>query len=355
MTKSVNPLNREPDIGLPDHSAFRRSALIKTHALVLLIILSSGLVAAAHSSEKREKIPVSAAQGQPASCEQPKESYVTIGKTRVRYVEAGSGPAVVMIHGNAGSIDDFDFKNFAALCRDHQLVAIDRPGHGKSDRPNSSAATLQFQTRLLHDTLSQLGVTRPLLVGHSWGASLALSYAVGYPNDVSAIVLLAPAAYADGGSHQFGRAFIEAPIIGDVTLAVGRLILGKHILKKELAKAFYPDSVPEAYLRHASSEWLGHKQVRAFIHDEYSLNKDLLQISQHYQEIHIPVVIVTGDQDKVVSPERNAYHLKTAIAQAQLIELKNTGHQIPQTHPESVNDAVRLISKSAARLDVAPQ
>jgi len=184
---------------------------------------------------------------------------------------------------------------------------------------------------------------------------LALSYAVTYPKEVAAIVLLAPAAYADGGSNQFVRRLIETPVIGNLTLAVGRLILGKHILKRELTKAFSPDAVPENYLRHVSSEWLRLKQLRAFIHDEYSLNKDLAKISQYYAQINIPVVIVTGDQDKIVSPERNAYHLKATIAQAQLLELKNTGHQIPQTHPESVSDAVTLISKSSARLSSAPQ
>src|SRR5436190_21453732 len=111
---------------------------MKVYLLAVLVVLSSAFVAAGRSSEKREKIPVYAAQSQKASCEQPQESYVTIEKTRVRYVEEGTGPAVVLIHGNAGSVDDFDFKNFEVLCRAHRLIAIDRPGHGKSDGPKSS-------------------------------------------------------------------------------------------------------------------------------------------------------------------------------------------------------------------------
>jgi len=325
--------------------------MIKVYALVLLTLLrGNAVIAVASGSNSTDKIPFFWRNDQDAQCEQPKEAYLEIDNTRVRYVEAGTGPAVVMIHGNAGSVDDFDFKNFAALCREHRLIAVDRPGHGKSDRPQSSKSTLQFQTKLLHDALSRLGVIRPVIVGHSWGGALALDYALDYPNEVSAIVLLAPAAYPDGGGDQFLRKVIEAPVIGDVSLTVGRLVLGKHLLKKELSKAFYPETVPAEYLRHASSEWLGHKQVRAFIHDEYSLNKDLEKISKHYSEIRIPVVIVTGDQDRVVSAKDNAYHLKTSIAQSQLIELKNTGHQIPQTHPESIYSAINSIQKSSARL-----
>jgi pimeloyl-ACP methyl ester carboxylesterase len=282
-------------------------------------------------------------------CEQPKEHYINIKNTRVRYVEAGAGPDVVLIHGNAGSVDDFDFQSLGQLCRTHRVIAVDRPGHGKSDRPKGSDATLQYQRDLLHETLSRLGVTRPVLVGHSWGGSLALAYAVAYPKELSAIVLLAPAAYADGGPDQFMRAVLKTPVIGDVSLTVGRVLLGEHLLKKELRKAFYPDTVPDEYLRHASSSWLGHKQMRAILEDEYGLDKELEKISKHYSEISIPVVIVTGDHDKVLSAEHNAFRLKTTISRSQLIELKNTGHQVPQTHPESIYSALILIPNTSSQ------
>lgn len=290
---------------------------------------------------------IAIAGGEDGQCEQPAEYFINIDNVRVRYVEAGAGPVVVLIHGNAGSVDDFDFRSLGLLCRDHRVIAVDRPGHGKSERPSGADAKLQYQTRLLHETLSHLGVTRPVLVGHSWGGSLALAYAVEYPTELSAIVLLAPAAYPDGGPDQFMRAVLKTPVVGDVTLTVGRTIFGEHLLKKELEKAFYPDSVPEEYLRHASSSWLRHKQARAILEDEYGLDKDLEKVSKHYSEIAIPVVIVTGDGDKVVSAKRNAYRLKTTIAHSQLIELKKTGHQVPQTHPESIFKAVTLISSSS--------
>ena len=309
--------------------------MIKVYALVLLTFISGAT-------------RVAIAAGQDGQCKQPTEYFINIENTRVRYVEAGAGPVVVLIHGNAGSVDDFDFKRLGLLCRGHRVIAVDRPGHGKSERPSDVDAKLQYQARLLHETLSYLNVTRPVLVGHSWGGSLALAYAVEYPMELSAIVLLAPAAYSDGGSDQFMRAVLKTPIVGDVSLTVGRIIFGEHLLKKELQKAFYPDSVPDEYLRHASSSWLRHKQVRAILEDEYSLDKDLEKVSSHYSEISIPVVIVTGDHDKVVSAKHNAYRLKTSIAHSQLIELKNTGHQVPQTHPESIFNAVTLIPNSSS-------
>jgi pimeloyl-ACP methyl ester carboxylesterase len=56
------------------------------------------------------------------------------------------------------------------------------------------------------------------------------------------------------------------------------------------------------------------------------------------------VIIITGDTDRVVSPQENAYRLKAAISRSQLVELKHTGHEIPQTDPQSIRNALALIS-----------
>jgi pimeloyl-ACP methyl ester carboxylesterase len=324
-------------------------SMFKVYFLVPLVFLS-GTTLVAHARSASPANNTALFTNNDAQCEEPKENFLDIGKIRVRYVEAGTGPVVVMIHGNAGSVDDYDFKSLGQLCGDHRVIAVDRPGHGKSDRPDGTDATLQVQTHLLHETLVQLGVKQPVIVGHSWGGALALAYAVMYPNEVSAIVLLAPAAYSDGRSPKFMRAVIKTPLVGDATLTVGRLLFGKHVLKKELEKAFYPEAVPPDYLRHASSTWLHHKELRAILEDEWSLNKDLEKTSKHYKDIRIPVIIVTGDHDKVVSAKANAYRLKSSVRKSQLIELKDTGHQVPQTHPESIYHAVSLIPKTSAQL-----
>src|SRR5258708_18024498 len=73
-----------------------------------------------------------------------------------------------------------------------------------------------------------------------------------------------------------------------------------------------------------------------------------------YSEIDIPVVILTGDEDRIVSPKGNAYRLHAAIPQSQLIALKDTGHEIPQTHPQSIYAALTLISSSSASVCSQP-
>jgi Predicted hydrolases or acyltransferases (alpha/beta hydrolase superfamily) len=270
-----------------------------------------------------------------------------VEKLRVRYVESGSGSAVVLIHGNAGSIEDFEFGAIETLSSNYRVMAVERPGHGKSDRPTGKT-DVEYQARLLHQVLSSLSVARPVLVGHSWGAALALSYVLQYPTEVSALILVAPAAYPDAGEGRFLQAMSKPPVVGDVPLLLGRSFLGRHILKGLLRRAFSPQPLPEKYFRLVTSSWLGRKQLKAYLDDEASLNESLRKFSKRYSEISIPVVILTGDHDHIVSPRENAYRLKDSIANSELIELKDTGHEIPQTHPESINTALSLISSPIA-------
>jgi pimeloyl-ACP methyl ester carboxylesterase len=288
-----------------------------------------------------------------SGCQNTQEHLVTVNGVRVHYVEAGSGQTVVLIHGNAGSLDDFAYRAIGFLCGEYKVVAIDRPGHGKSDRLAKGSSRLESQAALLHDTLRLLGINRPILVGHSWGASLALACALRYQDDISSMILLAPAAYAE--KEQTGSwmtAFLKPPVVGDVSLAVGKLFFGKHLLKKELERAFYPQPVPDDYLRTVKALWLGRKQLRSYLEDESRLNASLEPLSKRYSEIHLPVIIVVGDSDKIVSPQENAYRLKAAISRSQLVELKHTGHEIPQTDPQSICDALAMISSSTAHRSV---
>ena len=281
-------------------------------------------------------------------CAKAAEHYVTVDKLRLHYLETGNGPTLVLIHGNPGDGQDFTFSSVGLLCGEYRIVAVDRTGHGKSERLGGKAATLDYQAGLLHQALQQIGVTKPILVGHSWGGAMALEYALKYEDSVSGLVLLAPAAYEDKDVHKFMRVVTSVPLVGDASLWIGKSLFGRHVLKQELAHAFSPEPVPNEYLKMTASSWLTMGHIKAYLQDEWTLNASLKTLSQRYTQIHVPVVIVTGDQDKIVPVKENAYRLKTAIPQAQLIELKSVGHEIPQAHPEVIVEAMKLICAAGA-------
>ena len=161
-------------------SLYQRPAIkVFLSVLILTAFLCSNDPRVAAKSIARDK-----AKHSTLSRSMVEEHFVTVESVRVHYIETGTGRTVVMIHGNAGSVEDFEFGTLALLSSEYHVVAIDRPGHGSSDRPARKTATVEFQAELLHRTLSSLGITQSILIGHSWGAALALAYALKYPQEV---------------------------------------------------------------------------------------------------------------------------------------------------------------------------
>jgi pimeloyl-ACP methyl ester carboxylesterase len=112
---------------------------------------------------------------------------LAVGGLRVNLAEWGAGPPVVLLHGLTGSrayLEPFAER----LARTHRVVALDLPGHGGSDAldPFSFAAA----ARLMADAVGGVGVERPVVLGHSFGAPLAVAWAAERP--VSGVVACSP-------------------------------------------------------------------------------------------------------------------------------------------------------------------
>src|SRR5258706_90781 len=275
---------------------------------------------------------------------QSTSKFVTVDGTLLHFVIRGAGSPVVLIHGNPGSGQDWT-RVFAPLAAHHEVIAFDRPGHGRSQRPKAGDATVEVQARLLHDALKQLHIERPIVVGHSWGGALALIYAINYPKEVAGVVLLAPAVYEshDGGSIL--TSLPAVPLLGDAVNSVFTPLFGASVVRRKLKKAFSPDPVPPRYLRSVLSEWTNPKKVKAYSVDEASLNDSLKKFSPRYAEISVPVSILTGDSDLIVPEKDNAERLHQALPKSHLIILPKTGHEIPFTHPRAVIDEIERVQR----------
>lgn len=273
----------------------------------------------------------------------PIGEFVTVEKVRLHYLCQGSGKAVVLIHGNTGFIQDFTPEVFNSATQAYRTCAFDRPGHGYSHRPRNEAITPIDQARLLRGALQQLGIETPILVGYSWGGSVALAYALEYPNELSGLVLLGALAFKREPLNPLLEIIAETPIIGDLFRAILPVVLGRNLVKQNLTKAFAPDAVPGDYLRIAQSLWTRPSQTRALTQDNLTINPTLAALSPRYSQIRVPVVIVTGNQDQIVNAQANSLALHQVVTKSELIELPQTGHAIPKTRPQIVIDAIRRV------------
>ena len=283
----------------------------------------------------------------------PTGRFLSIAHTRLHYVDTGyatNGESpVVLIHGNAGSVRDFD-RLVPLLAGSRRVIAIDRPGHGHSGRPDLEGTTPVAQAGMLHALLEQAGVRRPILVGHSWGGALALAYATEYPDAVGGIVLLGTRAYPVDGRPDRLYALLRRPVIGPALRATVIPILGRDILEARVEAAYRPDSVQQEHLASARALWMRPGQIGATVWDTFLLQRDARMLERKYATIGAPVMIMVGDGDDLL-PE--SQRLSTHLPNAWIEVLSGAGHYLPRTRPADVQRAI-AIAEARARASVQP-
>jgi len=273
---------------------------------------------------------------------------VVVDGMKLNYVSAGSGRPVVLIHGNPGSYEDYTLAVVGKLSQSYNVLAFDRPGHGYSERKDSVETTVEVQALILRDALQKLALRKPVLVGHSWGGSLVLAAAVGYGKDLAGIVLLAPAAYPSVGIEWWSL-LPHIPLIGNLVVNTLTPFLGRALVRKSVKQAYDPQDVQEDYVERSLDLWMKPDHIRACAYDERTLGASLTVLSEHYRDIEMPVVIVTGSADRLLNPEEHAYPLHKTIRNSKLVVLPETGHQLPQTRPDAVIAAVDVVCAAASK------
>src|SRR4051794_13938427 len=120
----------------------------------------------------------------------PAGQFLEVNGVRLHYVERGSGKPLVLLHGNGSMIQDFESSGLINLAaQNYRTIVFDRPGFGHSDRPRNVVWTPTAQADLISGALRRLGVSHAIVLGHSWGATVAVALALQYPNLVQGLVL----------------------------------------------------------------------------------------------------------------------------------------------------------------------
>ena len=134
--------------------------------------------------------------------------FAKLDGTRIHYVNYGKGSdAIVLIHGWTLNLDNWR-DQIPDLAKQHRVIAIDLPGHGKSDKPKVTYS-MDYFARAVETVMSDAKVKRAVLVGHSMGTPIARQFYRKYPEQTLAIVIV------DGPLRPFGdKAGMEQMISG---------------------------------------------------------------------------------------------------------------------------------------------
>jgi pimeloyl-ACP methyl ester carboxylesterase len=278
----------------------------------------------------------------------PRGAFLEVDGVRLHYSDRGEGSPVVLIHGNAVTGDDWDTSGVAEqLLRSHRVIIFDRPGFGYSERPRGHLWTAAQQAELLHKALIQLGVERPVVVGHSWGTIVALALAQHHQADVAALVLLSGYYFWTLRPDTLMVVPGALPVLGDVLRYTISPLLGW--LQMPLLKwaMFSPARVPARFqAEYSPAMALRPSQIRATSMDGALMIPGALALRRDYKGLTLPVAIIAGDGDKVVF-KRRSKHLRDSIPGSVLQIVNGAGHMVHHLVPQQVAQAVESVAEAS--------
>src|ERR1044072_8246427 len=237
----------------------------------------------------------------------PAGRLVEVDGGRLHVLELGprnDGVPIVLLHGASGNLHDMRLALGERLARDHRVVLIDRPGHGWSARGGDEDASPSRQAALIAQTLDALGIKRAIVIGHSFAGAIVTAFALAFPERVAGLVLLAPVTHPWPGGIAWFYSLASTPVIGPLFARTVVLPIAFPFLQTAARSVFAPQPMPEDYVRRSALALLLRPSVFvANARDVARLKESVTRQSPRYGEIAAPIVIVTGDRDKILAAD----------------------------------------------------
>jgi pimeloyl-ACP methyl ester carboxylesterase len=271
--------------------------------------------------------------------------FMTVGEMALRYVDIGSGRPVILLHGNGSMIEDFLSSGIMEHAPPgHRLVAFDRPGFGYSERPAYRSWGPFEQASLFLRAIAQLGIERPIVVGHSWGTLVALAMALKCPEEVAGLVLMS------GYYYPVPAKAIAAPTVlplaGDVLRHTVGLFVRRLMAPETLRRVFAPCAVPERFRQtYPLALAMRTSQMLAVDEEAAMLLGATKILRRHYRELHVPVHLIAGSDDRIVDTEAHSARLHEELATSTFHRLPGCGHMVHHAAPDAVVAAIEEIGR----------
>jgi len=279
----------------------------------------------------------------------PTGRLIDVGGLTVHADTSGAGPDVVLIHGASGNTRDFTFDLARRLSTGFRVTAFDRPGLGWSDRAEGGVSPL-VQADILRAAAAEIGITRPVVVGHSYGGAVAMAWALRDPDGTGAVVSLAGATMPWPGGLGPWYSIAGSEIGGATIVPMIAAFAPASRAEKAIAGIFAPDPVPEGYADHIGAGLtLRRETLRENARQVRGLKPHLQAMSAEYPDLSLPVEIVHGTADTTVPAEVHAKPMAALLPDANLTLLPDAGHMIHHARPQAVVDAIRRAAARAGR------
>jgi pimeloyl-ACP methyl ester carboxylesterase len=277
----------------------------------------------------------------------PRGRFIEVAGSRIHYLDKGSGPAIVILHGLGGEMGNFTYALLERLTGEFRVILMDRPGSGYSTRARGATGRLTEQAATVAEFIRKLGLERPLLVGHSLGGAIALSVALDHPEVVKGLALIAPLTHVPKQVPAPFRAldiksnFLRWLVAWTVATPIG-IRRGKAVLHA----IFSPDPAPEDFpIRAGGILGLRPRSFHNTSSDMRAVNLDLWAMVGRYSSLRVPVRILYGTRDQVLSHQVHGEAMKTKSSLVSL-ELVEGGHMLPITAADLTANFIKAAARS---------
>ena len=268
------------------------------------------------------------------------------GGRGIAYVEAGSGPDLVLIHGALMTLEDMWLGPMTALSRHFRVIAVDRPGHGASDRIRFLDGSPWAQAAIIRDAVRALDLHRPVIVGHSFGGAVALSYAMSFPDEIAGVVALAPICFPELRLEQMLFGPRAVPMLGDALAFTGGAAVDTALLPLLWRTMFLPQAMPARFAAEFPFAWARRPApMIANGEDAAALWPAMARSAMGYAGCRVPVHILGGDADIVVGNLFHGWNAARLIPDAKFDLIGGAGHMLHHFHVEALTAAAREISR----------
>lgn len=253
------------------------------------------------------------------------------------YVRQGAGAPVIMIHGIAASLHDWD-DLIPELTKDgYASYALDLLGHGDSPKPGSRAYQMEWIIDHFVNWITSLQLTEPaVIIGHSLGGYIALEYARRFSAWTRGLILVSPF-YSRSQlpfllRHAYGRTNLKGVIASQIPEKLFRVVVDMtSVAMGHSAGAVH--SLPE-HIRAQTA--LDYTRTTAGVYNIPNTMKDL---TEYLSSISLPTLVVWGSRDQTLAPSS----FPTMVSRMPRAEGKSihAGHVPHQSNAEEFNEMVK--------------
>jgi 2-hydroxy-6-oxo-octa-2,4-dienoate hydrolase len=257
-------------------------------------------------------------------------SSVDAGGVTTNYLDAGSGPPVVLVHGSGPGVSAYANWRLTvpALATEHRVLAPDMAGFGFSAKPGGYGMDLWL--RQLHGFLDALDLEQVSLVGNSFGGGLAIAFADRWPERVDRLVLMGSVGVPFAISPGLDAVWGYEPSIENMRRLLDIFAFDRSLVTDELAEVRYRASV-ETGMQEAFSSMFPAPRQRWV--------DSMVTPDERIAALPHETLVIHGRDDQVI-PLTNAIRLLELVERAQLHVFGRCGHWTQIEHAAAFNELV---------------